>query len=99
MKKDCIMKKPKVFNINDKDIPDDAIYIGRGSPYGNPYIIGKDGNRSQVIKKFEINVLPFLDLEPLRGKDLICFCKPKACHGDILIYNANKNELIDEIYE
>jgi hypothetical protein len=30
-------------------------------------------------------------LEPLRGKDLACFCKEGApCHGDILLRLANK---------
>lgn len=27
-------------------------YIGRGSPLGNPFIIGKDGTREQVIAKY-----------------------------------------------
>ena len=73
---------PKVHNKYHNTAPPDAVYIGRGSPYGNPYIIGKDGTREEVIEKFEKNILPKLDLRPLIGRDLVCFCKPKPCHGD-----------------
>lgn len=82
---------PKVHNKYHNTAPKDAVYIGRGSPWGNPFVIGKDGSREEVIEKFRIFTLPKLDLEPLRGKDLICFCSPKACHGDILLKEANKN--------
>lgn len=65
------------------------IYIGRGSIYGNPFHIGKDGNRKEVIEKYKEWVLTqpkiIEKLEELRGKRLGCYCKPAACHGDILI--------------
>ena len=28
-------------------------------------------------------------LEPLRGKDLVCWCAPEACHADVLLKLAN----------
>lgn len=83
---------PKVYNMNDNP-PADAVYIGRGSPYGNPHMIGIDGTRKEVIELFRINILPNLDVSELRGKDLICFCKPKACHGDLILDKANRNSL------
>ena len=65
------------------------IYIGRGSKWGNPYRIGDNGDRGDVIEQYRkwIQTQPDLldSLEELRGKRLGCFCKPKACHGDILI--------------
>ena len=64
------------------------IYIGRGSKWGNPFIIGRDGNREEVIKKYREYIMQsdlLNDLEELRGKVLGCFCKPKACHGDVLV--------------
>jgi hypothetical protein len=65
------------------------IYIGRGSIWGNPFIIGKDGTREEVIQKYEsyIKSRPDLlkQLPKLKGKRLGCFCKPKTCHGDILV--------------
>ncbi len=71
------------------------IYIGRPSKWGNPFIIGRDGSREEVIKKYEeyflksrklMNALP-----ELKGKRLGCHCKPLACHGDILAEWADKD--------
>lgn len=52
----------------DPIVPGVDIYIGRGSPWGNPFKIGRDGDRDEVCDRFEREVLPTLDLEPLRGK-------------------------------
>ena len=68
------------------------IYIGRGSRLGNPYVIGKDGDREGVISRYKVDFYRRLEEEPdfreyvesLKGKILGCFCKPKACHGDII---------------
>ena len=81
---------PKVYNIKHQDYPHEAVYIGRGSPYGNPYIIGKHGDRDQVCDKFEKLVLPSLDVSMLKGKDLLCHCAPLRCHGDAILKKANK---------
>lgn len=76
----------KVVNLH-KDSYD--VYIGRGSKWGNPFVIGKDGTREEVVNKYEKWILtqPKLlnDLPELYGKTLGCFCHPKACHGDILV--------------
>jgi len=65
------------------------IYIGRPSKWGNPFVIGKDGTREEVIEKYREYILqsPELlnSLEELRGKTLGCFCKPFGCHGDVLV--------------
>ena len=65
------------------------IYIGRGSKWGNPYIIGKDGTREEVINKYKEYILSspnlMTSLSELKGKVLGCFCKPQKCHGDILV--------------
>jgi len=64
------------------------IYIGRGSKWGNPYRIGKDGTREDVIAQYRerMNYHPELRdaLPELKGKVLGCFCKPLPCHGDVL---------------
>ncbi len=75
----------KVHNKRAGTAPPGAVYIGRGSPWGNPFVIGKHGDRNAVCDKFERDVLPSLDLEPLRGKDLVCWCKPARCHGDSIL--------------
>ena len=77
--------RSKVHNKYTGTAPVDAVYIGRGSPYGNPYVIGTHGDRDHVCNMYEKHVLPTLDLEPLIGKDLVCFCHPKRCHGDSII--------------
>jgi len=74
------------------------IYIGRGSKWGNPFTHIKNketkaefivDSRSEAITKYKewISNQPELlnALEELRDKRLGCFCKPKACHGDILV--------------
>lgn len=75
----------RVHNKRAGTAPSDAVYIGRGSPWGNPFVIGTHGNRDEVCDRFEAEVLPMLDLEPLRGKDLVCWCKPARCHGDAIL--------------
>lgn len=83
------------------------IYIGRPSKWGNPFVIGKDGNREEVIALFKEYITKgrgkhlLKELEELRGKTLGCFCKPSACHGDILLEllgekNANKQKRSNE---
>ena len=64
------------------------VYIGRPSKWGNPFAIGKDGNREEVITKYREWILTqadlLNDLDELQGKTLACWCHPQACHGDVL---------------
>jgi hypothetical protein len=80
---------PEVYNLRSPDCPADAIYCGRGSPHGNPFIIGRDGTRDEVCDRFECEILPVLDVTMLRGKNLKCFCKPARCHCDSILIKAN----------
>lgn len=82
--------------VNLKEEPYD-LYIGRadsekglkGSIWGNPFMIGRDGSRDEVIAKYRAWILEqpeLMDRLPeLKGKILGCWCKPKPCHGDILL--------------
>lgn len=78
------------------------VYIGRGSKWGNPYVIGKSGQRGAVLSKYRDYILnsPELiaDLHELDGKVLGCWCKPLACHGDILVQlvEEQKRRNVDE---
>jgi hypothetical protein len=71
------------------------VYIGRPSKWGNPFVIGRDGTREQVIAKYRAFVLgrPELiaALPELRGKTLGCWCAPLPCHGDVLAELATVN--------
>ncbi len=42
-----------VLNKHKTGVPAGAVYIGRGSKWGNPFRIGADGNRAAVIAKHE----------------------------------------------
>ena len=69
------------------------VYIGRPSKWGNPF---SDGTRAQNIARFEeyLRNNPELlgQIEELRGKTLACWCKPKACHGDIIVKLLQEKE-------
>lgn len=70
------------------------VYIGRPSKWGNQFVIGLDGNRKEVIQKYNdwIKTQPRLlraIKKELKGKVLGCFCHPLACHGDVLAKIAN----------
>ena len=76
--------------VNKRNIrPEEGdVYIGRGSPWGNRYVIGVDGKRAEVIAKYEawIAERPGLveRLVALGPRRLVCYCAPAACHGDVL---------------
>lgn len=82
-----------------RDKPHD-VYIGRPSIWGNPFKIGRDGTRRQVIDKYREWVTSqeklMEDVWKLRGKVLGCWCKPRACHGDVLaeLADATLRELM-----
>lgn len=64
------------------------VYIGRPSKWGNPFVIGKDGDRARVIQKYREWLIQqpnlMAALPELKGKTLGCWCSPQACHGDVL---------------
>lgn len=92
------IEKVKTQVVNLRKEPFD-VYIGRagkGQPgkWGNPFVLGKDGDRATCIAKYREYVLlrPDLmaDLHTLRGKRLGCFCAPQSCHGDVLVELADR---------
>ena len=92
-----------VVNIKHTDNYD--VYIGRlnnykglpQSKWANPFYISRDGTREEVIDKYKGYILSSPDLvialPELKDKVLGCWCKPEACHGDILV------ELVDGMEE
>lgn len=70
------------------------VWIARPSKWGNPYRIGKDGTREEVLKKYKKYLRSRPDLiedakRELKGKRLGCYCSPLPCHGDILAQAAD----------
>jgi Domain of unknown function (DUF4326) len=100
-----IMATPRVLNFRDYNhvgLPPGTVYSGRANPrYGlraskwaNPFMIERDGARDEVIAMYERwlrDERPDLmaALPELRGNDLVCWCAPLACHGDVLLRLAN----------
>lgn len=82
--------------VNMKQSPYD-VNIQRGSRWGNPFKIGVDGTRVEVIAKYYVYILEMIkrgnitldELMNLKGKRLGCTCKPKLCHGDVLVELIN----------
>lgn len=85
------MSKTTVINVRSGEKYD--VYMGRGGPFGNPYVIGPDGDRAEVIRKFRIDFYERLRLDPewkakveaLQGKVLACHCAPLDCHSDVYV--------------
>jgi ParB-like chromosome segregation protein Spo0J len=73
-----------------------AVRIDRSTRYGNPFVLGEDGDRDEVCDAYERHYLPHkpsivsrLDEAELTGKVLVCHCYPQRCHGDCLAAEAN----------
>lgn len=99
--------RPEYNNLQDWMNDENNIYIGRrgvvfinknrfpekSSNFANPYKIGKDGTREEVLEKYKeyiinkINNNPELmrELNSMKGKKLGCWCFPERCHGNILL--------------
>jgi len=66
------------------------VRVDRATPWGNPFVLGRDGDRATVIARYRDDFLPsrpdlLARLGELRGKALGCWCAPQACHADVLI--------------
>ena len=95
---------PKVYNIHKDEIPADAVYIGRAwrgrpeSPFHNPYILRREKDRDKICDRHKEWLLGQPELierikQELKGKNLICFCAPRRCHGDLLLAIANGGDI------
>ena len=76
-------------------LPSGAVVVARPSRWGNPFPLNGD-NRDEVLRAYREHVEEKLKgdpswLEPLRGRDLACWCRlDEACHADVLIELANR---------
>jgi hypothetical protein len=86
--KKVVLPPPIIVNLRAGDSYDE--YIGLGSAWGNRFI--GDSPRNRAISLYETRLRNLLKdpawrvaLKALSGKRLGCHCKPKACHGDVII--------------
>lgn len=104
--------RPRFNDLKEWMDDPDNIYIGRAeivfidgrrfpkssSNFANPFKIGKDGTRDEVIQKYKnyitekikTNNSLKLELVNMKNKNLGCWCAPERCHGYVLL------DLIDE---
>lgn len=92
-----MVRVPEVLNKLIDVVPPGTVYVGRPSKWGNPFRIGVDGDREEVIAKYLEYLLGtehttglVLDIGELRDRDLVCFCAPLPCHADVLLELANR---------
>jgi hypothetical protein len=77
-------------------MPDNAVYVGRPTKWGNPFRIGKEAEDAkdavELYKEYlqdNVGIRTRAQVE-LKGKNLVCWCKPgQPCHADILLKVAN----------
>jgi len=84
--------------VNKRHFKGKGIYIGRPGPLGNPFIVGRNGSLEEVMEKYE-KYLPdaikydkkiaaaFERIKKAAKEgdvNLICWCVPKKCHGNII---------------
>ena len=98
----------RVLNLRHEELSD-AVYVGRASPrrglvesaFANPYKIGQDGTRAEVIQKYLSWLLGrqelLLRLPDLRGRRLACWCSPEPCHADVLVELVDADEVLDAL--
>lgn len=99
--------RPKYNDLREWMSNEKNVYIGRAnvvfidgqrfpdepSEFANPFKVGKDGTREEVIQKYELYIREELKnnnelvnkLKTLKNKTLGCWCKPEPCHGNVLL--------------
>ena len=98
------MTTPRVINLRYEPLGD-AVYVGRAAPrrglrvsiFANPFRIGPDGSRDEVLAKYRqyLRDNPLLvgrARRELKGKVLACWCAPEPCHAEILAAVADGEE-------
>lgn len=78
-------------------------YPKKSSVFSNPFKIGRDGDRNDVLDKYREYIVEKLDKESslkdellrLKGKNLGCWCAPEPCHANILLELIEKYETIE----
>lgn len=101
-----VVGKPKVWNKRDPNTPKFAVYVGRPSLWGNPYTHLPTNlesipvaNRDEAVRRYREDLMEMrmkdpahyhAFLKPLRGKHLVCWCAPHACHANVLLELANE---------
>ena len=88
------IRKRNFYDYSWKKNPN-AVYVGRPTKWGNPFKVSEYG-LDECLKLYSVWLVKQLYknpkfLDPLRGKDLVCFCNlDEPCHADILLKVSNR---------
>jgi hypothetical protein len=87
-------RPPKVFNKQLDKVPLDAVYVGPGTRWSNPW---RGQSKRTSIERYKEWLPTQRELvaaarKELRGKDLVCWCVPAPCHASILLRIANQGD-------
>jgi hypothetical protein len=93
--------KPQRIQVRRKKgwrLPEEAIYVGRPTRWGNPFKLGEAASTRAGIVALFAEYLEQMDdtereelLAPLRGKSLACWCPLDGpCHADVWMEYANR---------
>jgi hypothetical protein len=82
----------RILNVKTDHIGPNAVRVDRSGPWGNPFVIGRDGTRDQVIALYRQwlwrmilrDVVTKERLRELQGRDLACHCAPQRCHAEVI---------------
>lgn len=95
------MTTPRVLNVKTADAREciGAVPIWRGTKWGNEATLRAlrgTVSRKEAVERFEAWLMTQPDLidlakQELRGKNLLCYCAPRKCHGDVLLRIANES--------
>ncbi len=76
-------------------LPQPWVYVGRGTPCGNPYVFQRGDTREDLLRSYRVwlwkqiearNYGVLLQLRSItEGTALVCSCAPKPCHADVLV--------------
>ena len=59
-------------------MPENAVYVGRPTKWGNPFKVGVDGDLEEVLRKFRKDLACWCPLMDKRGNKV-------PCHADIIL--------------
>ena len=105
-------KETRVVNLRREPFDVYIVRAGKGQDgyFGNPFRLAKGDDRASVLERYRVWFLDRIRIDrdfrrrvlALRGKRLGCFCKPAACHGDVIAewvdaqgHNADGSALVD----
>ena len=85
----------RVIQEKDRDdySPNDLVSMVHPSPWKNPFKLGRDGNREEILDQFESYFLARVEedaefrektLKELKDKVLVCDCDSEECHALII---------------